>query len=375
MKQEEKTAFLRLFRSENVGAVTFRFLLDHFGSAQKALEALPEYARRGGQKRPLKIYSKAEAENEFERTQQAGAEFVFLGEPDYPPLLAVTPDAPPLLSVMGNKDLLLKTHIAIVGTRNASINGKNIARHMAADFVKAGYSVISGLALGIDGAAHDGALYGATDQASTTAVLGTGVDVVYPEQNRRIYYQIKEKGLLVSEYPLGTRPQPSNFPQRNRIISGISAGLVVIEATLRSGSLITANKALEQNKDVFAVPACPLDDRASGVNHLIKTGAPLVESAADVIEHITSLPLLSLLEKHPVQAQAACQVPVPLPEPTDDSRKSLLDQLDGTPVSIDMLIRETDLPAPVISVLLVELELAGQIERLPGNKIIRISSV
>lgn len=243
------------------------------------------------------------------------------------------------------------------------------------DLVRAGYSVVSGLALGIDGAAHDGALYSADENASTTAVLGTGINVVYPEQNRRIYDAIRQKGVLVSEYALNTKPQPSNFPQRNRIISGLALGLVVIEATLRSGSLITANKALEQGKDVFAVPASPLDPRAAGVNHLIKNGAPLVESAEDIIEHLMAAPAFSLSEIAE-DSQNTQQTAEPVyQEPSDRDRTDILSLLDGSPVEIDLLIRETGLPASVISVLLVELELAGQIERLPGNKIIRITSL
>lgn len=374
MNQEEKINRLRLFRSENVGAVTFRVLMEHFKTAQAALNALPEKARKGGLRKPLKICSRAEAEKEFEDIQKNGAEFVFLNEDAYPEQLAVLP-APPVLSVMGNKALLKKPHVAIVGTRNASANGKNIARHIALALVRAGYSVVSGLALGIDGAAHDGALYSADENASTTAVLGTGINVVYPEQNRRIYDAIRQKGVLVSEYALNTKPQPSNFPQRNRIISGLALGLVVIEATLRSGSLITANKALEQGKDVFAVPASPLDPRAAGVNHLIKNGAPLVESAEDIIEHLMAAPAFSLSEIAE-DSQNTQQTAEPVyQEPSDRDRTDILSLLDGSPVEIDLLIRETGLPASVISVLLVELELAGQIERLPGNKIIRITSL
>lgn len=375
MNQEEKINRLRLFRSENVGAVTFRVLTEHFKTAKEALNALPEKARKGGLRKPLKICSRAEAEKEFEDIQKIGAEFIFSGEDDYPEQLAVLPDAPPVLSVLGRKGLLKKPHVAIVGTRNASANGKNIARHIASDLVRAGYSVVSGLALGIDGAAHDGALYMAGENASTTAVLGTGVNVVYPEQNRKIYDAIRQKGVLVSEYALNTKPQPSNFPQRNRIISGLALGLVVIEAALRSGSLITANKALEQGKDVFAVPASPLDPRAAGVNHLIKNGAPLVESADDIIEHLTATPLFSFNETAETGQSASRAPELAYQEPDDRARADILSLMDGSPVEIDSLIRETGLPASVISVLLVELELAGQIERLPGNKIIRVTSL
>ena len=374
MNFDEKINRLRLFRSENVGAVTFRVLTQHFKTAQEALASLPEKARKGGLKKTLRICSKAEAEKEFEDVAKIGAELLFLDEADYPEQLSFLTDAPPVLSVLGNKALLKKPHIAIVGTRNASVNGRNIARHFAVDLVKAGYSVVSGMALGIDAAAHDGALYAATDNASTTAVLGTGINVAYPEQNRRIYNAICQKGVLVSEYPFGTKPQPSNFPQRNRIISGLSSGLVVIEAALRSGSLITANKALEQGKDVFAVPASPLDPRAAGVNHLIKNGAPLVESAQDIIDHISVTPSFSFSETKE-NKQNIQQSEPQIYEPSDQDRTDILSLLDGSPIEIDALIRETGLPASVISVLLVELELGGQIERLPGNKIIRITSL
>ena len=318
---------------------------------------------------------RAEAEQEIESVRKYGAEMIFLGQTEYPETLARLNDAPPVLSVLGNKALLKKPHIAVVGTRNASINGKNIARHISADLVKSGYSVVSGLASGIDAAAHEGALYAANENASTIAVLGTGINLPYPEQNRKLYEQVREKGVLVSEFAFGTKPQPSNFPQRNRIISGLAEGLVVIEAALRSGSLITANKALEQGKDVFAVPSSPLDPRAAGVNHLIKNGAPLVESAQDIIDHLAQSSLFTLCETETDSIGEETTPDVRLEEPAEENRKELLSLLDGSPVEIDTLIRETGLPADVISVLLVEMELAGQLERLPGNKVIRITSL
>ena len=374
MNYAEKIDRLRLCRSENVGAVTFRVLMRHFKTAAAALDALPDKARRGGMKKPLRICSAADAEREYAAVEKAGAEMIFLGENDYPDRLSVLPDAPPVLTVSGDKGLLKSPQVAIVGTRNASLNGREIARNMARELAAAGYGTVSGLALGIDGAAHFGALQANNPRASTTAVLGTGVDVPYPEPNRRLYDEIREKGVLVSEYPLGAKPQPSNFPQRNRIISGLSVGLVVIEAALRSGSLITANKALEQGKDVFAVPATPTDDRAKGVNHLIKNGAPLVENAADVIEHLQSAPLFSLSEKAFVRPEPPAS-PAVTPDVGDADRNGILSLLDGAPVEIDALIRETGLPADAISVLLVELELAGQIERLPGNRVLRVISL
>lgn len=372
MDRSEKIARLRLIRSENVGPVAFRTLTTQFSSAQEALERLSELANRGGRKRPLKICPLKDAEKEMAAVEQAGGRMIFTGEDDYPHLLSEIPDAPPVLSVLGGFSYLKTPCTALVGTRNASVNGKSIARKMAADFVKNGYSVVSGMALGIDAAAHEGALYAANARASTIAVLGTGIDVAYPRQNARLYDQIKEKGVLVSDYPFGTPPQPANFPRRNRIISGLCTGLTVIEATLHSGSLITANKALEQGREVFAVPSTPLDPRAQGVNHLIKTGAPLVESALDVLNHLETPQVLPLKEP-------PADFPSPVPKPCgaetvecEDATK-ILDKLEATPIEIDMLTRETGLPAAAVSVLLVELELAGRIERLPGNKIIRIS--
>lgn len=371
MERAEKIARLRLIRSENVGPAAFRTLTAHFSSAEEALSRLPELAFKGGRKRPLAVCSQKDAENEIEATEKLGGRMIFSGEREYSRLLAQIPDAPPVLSVLGSVSFLNTPCIALVGTRNASINGKNIARRMAADLVKAGCTVVSGMALGIDAAAHEGALYAANERASTVAVLGTGINVAYPRQNVRLYEQIKEKGLLVSDYPFGTPPQPSNFPRRNRIISGLCAGLTVIEAALHSGSLITANKALEQGRDVFAVPATPSDPRAQGVNHLIKNGAPLVETAQDVLELLNAAPELPLAEPAPRPFIERTESPLPPSEPRDTTK--ILDKLDATPIEIDTLTRETGLPAAAISVLLVELELAGKVERLPGNRIIRIS--
>lgn len=371
MMDAERIAKVRLIRTENVGVATFSALMARFGSAREALLHLPDFARLGGRKRSLTVCSESTATAEIDRLYNAGGEMLFKDDAAYPALLKALPDAPPVLSVLGNKALLNTPSVAVVGTRNATINGKKIARTIANDLVKSGYTVVSGMAVGIDAAAHEGALFDATPKSSTVAVLGTGLNIPYPAQNRKLYDEIREKGLLVSEYALDTKPQPANFPHRNRIISGIANGLVVIEATLRSGSLITANRALEQGKEVFAVPATPTDERAKGVNHLIKTGAPLVESADDIIAHLTGLPMLSLnepAESEPVESFAETA------ERNDLSADGLLERLDGTPTDLDALIRETGLPAPAISVLLVELELAGRIERLPGNRIIRIST-
>ena len=372
MYDAEQIAKLRLIRSENVGCVTYAALVGRFGSARNALENLPETAKRGGARFCPHIYTNAQAQKEIEALEKFGASLIFDTDEAYPPLLKQIPDAPPVLSVVGDTGLLRTRFIALVGTRNASINGRHMARQMAADFVQAGFSVVSGLALGIDAAAHEGALTKATAKASTVAVLGTGVNVPYPNQNRELYARTREKGAIVSEFPFDTKPAPSNFPRRNRIISGMAESLTVIEASLRSGSLITARKALEQGRDVYAVPANPLDARASGVNRLIKDGAPLVESAADVLENMAAfVPSMlkeeaaPMLEPAPAQNFSEADLTAARPE--------LLEKLDFAPVGVDELIRETGLPARAISALLAELELAGKIERLPGNKILRLS--
>ena len=372
MDENERIDRLRLIRTENVGPVTFRTLLQHYGSAGNALEHLPDIAHRGGRRNALSVYSRRDALRETEEHDKIGARLIMDEDAEYPDLLREIPDAPPVLSVYGNIELLKTPYIAMVGTRNASINGKNIARRMANDLVAAGYGVVSGLALGIDAAAHEGAMYAASKQASTAAVLGTGVDIFYPETNKNLYFQIKEKGVLISEFPFGTKPQAFNFPRRNRIISGLARALVVIEATLRSGSLITANKALEQGREVMAVPGSPTDARSGGVNHLIKNGAPLVESARDVLDLLSEMPLLTLCETEKNDSPAADRYDFEEPE-TDVSSKDLLEKMGTDPVTVDTLVTETGLPAGAISVLLVELELAGKIERLPGGRVIRVS--
>lgn len=372
MYDVEQIAKLRLIRSENVGSVTFRGLLQRFGSAQKALEMLPETARRGGARKALRICTANQAEREIEQTNRFGAQIIFDTNENYPPLLKQIPDAPPVLSVLGNAEMLKSRFIALVGTRNASINGKNMARRMAADFAHAGFSVASGLALGIDAAAHEGALFNATKKNATVAVLGTGINVPYPLKNKELYDSIRDKGVIISEFAFDTAPQPSHFPQRNRIISGLAESLVVIEASLRSGSLITANKALEQGRDVYAVPGNPLDARANGVNYLIKNGAPLVESAADVLENMTAFVPDALKEEAVSDTFTSGNNDFSSNDLTAE-RQELLEKLDFTPVGIDILAQETGLPAKTISVLLVELELAGKIERLPGNMILRLT--
>src|SRR5215469_13511510 len=253
MKRElnpaERLDWLRLCRSENVGPVTFFELLRRYGSAGAALEALPALAGRGGRRGPLALCSRTAAEAELARCAAAGVALIAWGEPDYPALLSAIDDAPPLIALRGRAELLQQRMVAIVGARNASANGRRLARELAGELGAASFVIVSGLARGIDTAAHLGAL-----PSGTVAVLGGGVDIVYPEENRELYDGIAEQGALLAEPPLGTIPQARHFPRRNRIISGISLGTLVVEAAARSGSLITARCALEQGRDVFAVP-------------------------------------------------------------------------------------------------------------------------
>ena len=255
----ERIDWLRLIRSENVGPVTFYQLLSRFGTAQAALEALPEIARRGGRQRPLTIASKAAAERELGQLAAAGAQLVAWGEPLYPSALAAIEDAPPLVSVLGQTQLMARAAVAIVGARNASANGRRFARDMALQLGGRGLIVVSGLARGIDAAAHEGAL-----PTGTIAVLAGGIDTTYPEENRELQAAIAERGVLIAEMPIGTTPQARHFPRRNRIISGLALGVVVVEAAVGSGSLITARFALDQGREVFAVPGCRSIPAAAG---------------------------------------------------------------------------------------------------------------
>jgi DNA processing protein len=358
----ERLDWLRLIRSENVGPITFYQLLARFGSAGAALDALPEIARRGGRQRPLTIATKASAERELEAQAKAGAKFVAWGEPSYPPALAAIEDAPPLLSMRGHADLLTRSAVAIVGARNASANGRRFARDIARELGEKQLVIVSGLARGIDGAAHEGSL-----SSGTIAVLAGGIDVVYPEENRELHESIAERGVLVAEMPVGMVPQARHFPRRNRIISGIALGVLVVEAAVGSGSLITARCALDQGREVFAVPGSPLDPRCRGANDLIRKGARLVESAADIMEELAPLLDVPLAERRRTLFQAAATRP-------DDSqieraRDELLTLLSPSPIEVDELVRQCHLSPALVVTVLLELELAGRIERHPGNQV------
>jgi len=325
---------------------------------------LPSIARRGGRSGGIAVCSRADAQRELAALDTAGGRLVAWGEPDYPPALAVIDDAPPLLSVVGDPRLLQRRAIAVVGARNASANGRRFARDIASELGRNGFLVVSGLARGIDAAAHQGAL-----ETGTLAVVAGGIDVVYPEENRPLHEAIAEHGVIVAELPVGTEPQARHFPRRNRIISGISLGVLVVEAALRSGSLITARFALEQGREVFAVPGSPLDPRARGANDLIRGGATLVEGVEDVLN------ALGGQLSDPRRPAFTRPVAQPLTDgndtenQTDTARAKVLEGLGPSPVLVDELVRQCQLSPAIVATILLELELAGRLERQPGNRV------
>ena len=342
-------------------------MLRRFGSARAALEVLPRLARRGERSKTVTAPTRAEAEAELAALGRAGAWLVCWGEPGYPSALSAIEDAPPILTVLGRAETLQWPMIAMVGARNASANGRRLARDLAAELGQGGVVVVSGLARGIDAAAHLGAL-----ATGSIAVVAGGVDVVYPAENRGLYEALADRGAVVAELPLGTEPQARHFPRRNRIISGMALGVVVVEAAARSGSLITARFALEQGREVFAVPGSPLDPRSRGCNDLLRQGATLTESAADVLSQLGTQ-LRGAEPLHPVPSVALAAAP-PSPAPAaaiplgDDAGLELvLERLGPTPVAVDELVRQCQMSAAAVATLLLELELAGQVERHPGN--------
>ncbi len=348
----ERLDWLRLIRSENVGPVTFYQLLRRFGSASAALEKLPELANRGGRRAPLTLFPRALAERELADLTKVGATLLAWG--------------PPLLAVRGDPALLGRRAIAVVGARNASANGRRLARDMASELGRNGFVVTSGLARGIDAAAHLGAL-----ASGTIAVLAGGVDVVYPPENQELYEAIVEHGAVIAEQAVGKLPKPRDFPRRNRIISGLSLGILVVEAAARSGSLITARFALDQGREVFAVPGSPLDPRCRGANDLIRHGATLTESVDDIIQQLPG-GMIEEARTRPAPPVTPSWAPSPaetVGEPRDSARGQIIERLGRTPVAVDELVRQCHVsPAMVVTVLL-ELELAGRLERHPGNQV------
>ncbi|WJR81302.1 DNA-processing protein DprA [Bradyrhizobium sp. NP1] len=354
----DRIARLRLIRSENVGPRTFRSLLRHFGSARKALEGLPDLARRGGATRAGRICSEDEAQAELDASRDLGVALLAPEEPGYPPRLATLDDAPPLLGVRGEVETMMRPMIAIVGSRNASAAGLKFASAIAHDLGEAGFVVISGLARGIDQAAHRASI-----ASGTVAVLAGGHDRIYPPEHDELLAElIAAGGGAISEMPLGHVPRARDFPRRNRLISGAALAVVVVEAAHRSGSLITARMAAEQGREVFAVPGSPLDPRAAGTNDLIKQGAMLVTEASDIIQAVQ--PIMERPLRLPVREPDGRPL---LPDPEADERERIVGLLGPTPVSIDDVIRLAGTSPAVVRTVLLELELAGRLERHGGG--------
>ncbi len=354
-------------RTETIGPVSFYALLRRFGSARAALEMIPQLARRSERSKTVTPVTRTEGEAELNALQRIGARLVCWGEPAYPGGLKAIDDAPPILTVLGRAELLGRPIVAVVGARNASANGRRFCRDLAAALGQGGIVVVSGLARGIDAAAHLGAL-----ETGSVAVVAGGVDVVYPEENRGLHEALAREGAIVAELPLGTEPQARHFPRRNRLISGMALGVVVVEAAARSGSLITARFALEQGRDVFAVPGSPLDPRCRGSNDLLRHGATLTENAEDVLSQLG--PQLT----HPAPPPPRPSLPPPAvmdwpaaitqaPVADEAALELITERLGPTPVAVDELVRQCHLSAAAVATLLLELELAGRVERHPGN--------
>lgn len=361
---EQLTDWVQLINSENIGPVTFYKLLDIYKDAATALAELPKFPK-------YTIYPRDLAKREVEKAQKSKIEIITRLSPFYPESLKHIEDAPPVLYLAGNPHLLQNPlSLSIVGARNASINGRKTASKIAYDLTNSGILIISGMARGIDSAAHKGAMYANNQQGATLAVLGTGVDVIYPSENKALYQQILQNGAIISEFPLGSEAQSSNFPRRNRIVSALSMGTLVVEATLHSGSLITARLALEQGKDIFAIPGSPQDARALGPNKLIKDGATLVENADDILQAL-QLNNQKQIIQYVDKLQKNADIPqMSLPDMASaDVKTPLLDYINREGVYVDELIRTSGLNASEVSLELLELELSGRIERQTGNKV------
>ncbi len=363
LSEQEKLGWLRLSRTENVGPITFYRLVERYGSVGEALEALPDLSKRGGRSKPLKAPDESSVQREYDALREMGGEIVTAACDAYPIALGATDDAPPILSTFGDIKIANKNVIAIVGARNASLNGRKFAERLARELGGCEQTVVSGLARGIDTAAHKGSL-----SSGTIAVVAGGIDVVYPQENTALFEQIKESGLVIAESPLGVSPVARHFPKRNRIVSGLSRACVVVEATMRSGSLITARMAGEQGRDVMAVPGHPLDPRAQGPNHLIREGATLIRNADDILEIIRGFSGNALREPlKPIQSFTAA--PANDEDVPQNAQETVLENLFFTPIALDELIRSCHLTIPVLQSVLLELELAGRIKREAGGRI------
>ena len=359
LSQEEAFARIRLLRSPNVGPVSYRQLLRRFGTASAALAALPDLAGRGGA--PYRPAPEARIADEVQAVRRVGARYLFHESADYPPLLAQLDSAPPILTVRGDAALAARPCVAIVGARNCSAAAVKLARQFGGELAEMGFVVASGLARGIDGAAHQAALAG-----GTIGVIASGIDIAYPPEHADLQEQVAKRGLLLAEQPPGTEPLARHFPSRNRIIAGLAAGTLVVEAAPRSGSLITARLAAEAGREVMAIPGSPLDARAQGCNQLIRKGAVLVQSAADVAELLSAFdgtPRSTFRESAPPPSFAL--------EELADEPADIASLLTIAPVAVDELIRQSGAPAAAVQLALLELELAGDLVRHAGGRVSR----
>lgn len=366
---EQRLNWLRLIRSQNVGPATFRDLISHYGTAAAALEALPELAARGGAAARIKICPIEDAEREMVRCESAGARFVAIGEPDYPPILRNADQSPPLLAVMGNTEALSKKCVAIVGSRNASIAGMKLTQQFSAQLGEQGYVIASGLARGIDTAAHRASL-----KTGTIAVFAGGVDHIFPDENIELAKAIVDNGgVLMSEMPMGWQPRAKDFPRRNRIVTGLAQGVVVVEAAKRSGSLISARLANEMGRIVLAVPGSPLDPRSEGTNGLIKQGATLITSTDDIIDALAPLdPTASefIYDISEEEDELPFETKNNVVQTADNTiRQAIISALGPSPTEIDDIIRFTGATPGQVQLILMELALAGRLERHSGNRV------
>lgn len=377
----QRLACLRLIRSENIGPVTWRELINLYGGASAALEALPELSRRGGRGKPLRICPRDRAEAELEAARKIAATPVFTIEPGYPPALAFIEHPPPMLYVKGRTEHFRRPAVGIVGSRDASANGVSLAREFAAKLGQAGLTIVSGLARGIDAAAHQASL-----DTGTVAVLAGGIDIVYPPEHKALYERIGEAGCIVSENWPGFTPRAQDFPRRNRIVSGISRGVVIVEAARRSGTLTTARHAAEQGRVVFAVPGHPRDPRAEGTNHLLKEGATLVLSAEDILEALRPQLGSAFAESaagiEPIPPDAETRATISpgsatasMPTLGGAEREAIISALGPAPIAVDDLVRTVGLESRLVQVVLLELALAGRLDRHSGGMVsLRVSS-
>lgn len=349
---------LRLIRTTRIGPIAYRQLMMRFGSAEAALAAIPDLARRGGG-RITAIFPKDQAEREIEAVERLGARYLVLGHGLYPVALAELEGAPPLLIVKGDLQLFDRPMVAIVGARNASAAACRFARGLGHDLGQGGVTVVSGLARGIDSAAHDGSI-----DTGTIAVIAGGIDIIYPPENEARQKEIGARGLLIAEMPPGTEPRARHFPYRNRIIAGLAAGTVVVEAAPQSGSLITARLAADAGREVMAVPGSPLDPRAQGCNQLIRDGATLIQNAADVMEAITHLN-----GKVASPTRAFDHQPAPPVDAEPDIRLRIEELLGPSPAPVDEIVRLSGAEPGTVQLVLLELDLAGRLDRHAGNKV------